>query len=145
MKKLIILAILAIPLGAYAWESFMDKCISTWIGYPLNSVIKKWGYPDQEKSIAGKKLYIWETVDYDYNSVVTENGFSITSTDKKGRDTTFFIGSETPQLEYCKKTLEVDNEGIIINGQWTGNACPKFYFVGKKYVNPENDTWSKNK
>ena len=142
MKKLILISLLLIPLSAFAWESFMDKCIKSWIGYPLNSVINKWGYPDQEKNIAGRQLYIWET--YDYDSDNTTGGFSITSTDKKGRETTFSSGG-VPQVEYCKKTLETDQNGIIINGQWTGNACPNFYVVGKKLVNPENNEWAKRK
>lgn len=138
MKKILIISLLIVPLGAYAWESFMDKCIQSWIGYPLDAVIKKWGYPDNEQNIAGKKLYIWETVDYD---VDTDSGWSISSTDKKGRETIFSSGG-VPKIEYCRKTLETDEKGIIVNGQWKGNDCPKFYLVGKKYVNPANDEWA---
>ena len=140
MKKLIIISILLISLSSYAWESFMDKCIQSWVGYPLDSVIKKWGYPDEEKNIAGKKLYIWETIDYDTDTTV--GGFSISSTDKKGRETVFSSGGEAV-LEYCKKILETDNNGIVTDGHWKGNDCPKFYALGKKFVNPLNDPWAK--
>lgn len=143
MKKFILISLLIIPLSASAWEFFMDKCIQSWIGYPLDSVIKNWGYPDQEKNIAGKKLYIWETYDYD-TDIVPGSGFSIVSTDKKGRETIFTSGGET-KLEYCRKTLETDDNNIIINGQWKGNDCPQFYMVGKKLVNPANDEWAKRK
>lgn len=143
MKKFIIISsLLLIPLSAYAWESFMDKCIQSWIGYPLDSVINKWGYPDQEKNIAGKKLYVWETYDYDTDNTV--GGFSISSTDKKGRETTFSSGGQVIP-EYCIKTLETDKNGIIVSGHWKGNDCPKFYLVGKKYVNPANDEWTAKK
>ena len=140
MKKLIIISILLISLSAYAWESFMDKCIHSWVGYPLDSVIKKWGYPDEEKNIAGKKLYIWETIDYDTDTTV--GGFSVSSTDKKGRETVFSSGGEAV-LEYCKKILETDNNGTIIDGHRKGNDCPKFCTLGKKFVNPLNDPWAK--
>ena len=141
MKKFILVCFLLIPLSACAWESFMDKCIKSWIGYPLDSVMERWGYPDSEKNIAGKKLYIWETYDTDVDYI---GGTSITTTDNKGRETTFSMGG-VPQTEYCIKTLETDNNNIVVNGQWKGNDCPKFYMLGKKYVNPANDQWAKNK
>ena len=143
MKKLLLFFLLFITTSANAWERYMDKCIASWIGYPLESVIKRWGYPDQEKVIAGKKLYIWETYDYDTN-VSPAGGFSVTSIDKKGRETIFSAGGETV-IDYCRKTLEVNNNNIVINGEWKGNDCPQFYTFGKKFVNPQNDEWAKKK
>ena len=133
MKKLIILLILFIPLSASAWETFMDKCIKTWIGYPLDSLIKQWGYPDEEKNIAGKKLYVW--VDYDYDTDTNVGGISISKTDKKGRETVFSMGGETV-VNYCKKTIETDENNVIINGSWKGNNCPVLY--GGRLMNPQN-------
>ncbi len=131
------------PLSAIAWESFMDRCIGSWIGYPLDSVIKKWGYPEYEKNIAGKKLYVWETYDYD-TDVVEGTGMTITSTDSKGRETSFTSGGQL-KVEFCRKILEVDKNNTIVGGQWEGNDCPKFYVLGKKYVNPENNVWENKK
>ncbi len=141
MKKFLIITLLLTPISAFAWESFMDKCIQSWSGYPLDSVIKKWGYPEYERNIAGKKLYVWETYDYD-SDVIPGTGMSISATDSKGRETTFTSGGQV-KLEFCRKTLEVDNNNKIIGGHWEGNDCPKFYFVGKKFVNPENNEWAK--
>ena len=121
----------------------MDKCIKSWIGYSLDSVIKKWGYPEYEKNIAGKKLYVWETYDYD-TEVVEGTGLTITTTDKKGRETSFSSGGQL-KVEFCKKILEADNNNMIVGGHWEGNDCPKFYVVGKNFVNPENDEWAKKK
>ena len=146
MKKIIlslILLLLIVPLSSNAWELFMDKCIKSWIGYPLDSVIKSWGYPDYEKNIAGKKLYIWETYDYS-TDIIPDSGMSITSTDKKGNETPFSLGEQT-RIEYCKKILETNDNGIIINGQWSGNSCPMFYIGSKKLVNPENNEWETKK
>jgi hypothetical protein len=140
VKKFIIISLLLLPLSAFAWESFMDKCIASWVGYPLDSVIKKWGYPNYEKSIAGKKLYVWEEFDYDVDT--DRGGWSIVATDKKGRETTFSSGG-VPVVEYCRKTLETDENNLIINGHWEGNDCPKFYLAGKKFVNPANNEWAR--
>ena len=143
MKKYIVILLLALPVAAYGWESFMDKCIQSWIGYPLDSVIKKWGYPNYERSIAGKKLYVWETFDYDVDTD-KGGGWVISKTDKKGRETTFTTGG-VPVVEYCRKTLETDDNNNIVNGHWEGNDCPKFYMIGKKYVNPANDEWARRR
>jgi len=134
MKKYILIILLLFSSSAYAWETYMDKCIKSWIGYPLDAMIKQWGYPEEEKSIAGKKLYIW--VDYDYDTDANAGGISISSTDKKGRETVFSIGGE-PVVNYCKKTIEVDENNVITNGSWKGNSCPLLY-GGKKLMNPQN-------
>ena len=132
-----------IPSFAYGRESFMDKCIGSWVGYPLDSVIQKWGYPEEEKIIAGKKLYVWMT--YDYNSEVVEGtGITISSTDKKGNQTSFTTGGQL-KIDFCRKILEADKNNIILNGQWEGNYCPRFYWLGKKLVNPENNEWENKK
>lgn len=143
MKKLIVLCFLLIPLSAFAWESFMDKCIQSWVGYSLDSVIKKWGYPNYERSIAGKKLYVWETIDYD-SDVIEGTGITISATDKKGRETSFTAGGQL-KMEFCRKTLEIDDNNKVVNGQWEGNDCPKFYLIGKKYINPANNEWENKK
>lgn len=140
MKKILIISLLLVPLSAYGWEPFMNKCIETWIGYPLDSVMQKWGYPNMEREIAGKKLYVWE--EYDYDTDTQYGGYTISSTDSKGRETSFTSGG-TPKLEFCRKTLEVNENKFVVNGHWEGNACPKFYLIGKKFVNPQNNPWDK--
>ena len=120
--------------AAYAWENYMDRCIKSWIGYPLDALIKQWGYPDEEKNFAGKKLYVW--IDYDYDTNTNAGGFSVSSTDRKGRETVFSVGGEAV-VDYCKKTIEVNENNIIINGSWKGNDCPILY-GSKKLMNQQN-------
>ena len=133
MKKIILISILLTATCAYGWEAFMDRCIKSWIGYPLDAMIKQWGYPDEEKNVAGKKLFIW--IDYDYNNNRNSSGISISSTDKKGNKTVFSVGGENI-ADFCKKTIETDENNIIINGSWKGNSCPLLY--GSKLMNPQN-------
>lgn len=134
MKKFILICLLLVSTSAYAWETYIDKCIKSWVGYPLDALIKQWGYPEEEKSIAGKKLYIW--IDYDYDTNTNASGISISKTDTKGRETVFSIGGETI-VDYCKKTIEVDENNVILNGSWKGNNCPLLY-GWKKLMNPQN-------
>ncbi len=102
-------------------ESFMSKAMKTWVGYPLDSVIKAWGYPDDERIIAGKHLYYWGTIP----TVVTvyDNG-----------------SSSTPK--YCQKIFAVDDSNIINDWDWKGNNCPFSYKLSKFLVNPKNDVWA---
>ena len=139
MKKIILISLLLLPLSAHAFEPFMDKCIRSWIGYPLDSVIYKWGYPKYDKNIAGKKLYVWETYE---ETIDYSGGFTVSTKDKKGNETSYTSGG-VPKLEYCIKTLEVNNDNTVVGGHWEGNGCPYFYFIGKKLVNPQNNPWAK--
>ena len=143
MKKFIIVCLLLFPLAAYAGNSFMDKCVKSWIGYSLDSVTKSWGFPEYEKNIAGKKLYVWETYDYD-SEIIEGSGMTISSKDSRGNETSFTMGGKV-KVEYCKKIVEVDSNNIVTDAHWEGNDCPRFYVVGKKFVNPANDEWAKKK
>lgn len=133
MKKFVLICLLLTTTCAYGWETFMDRCIKSWIGYPLDTMIKQWGYPDEEKNVAGKKLFIW--IDYDYNNSRNIGGVSISSTDKKGNETVFSMGGENI-VDFCKKTIETDENNIIINGSWKGNSCPLLY--GSNLMNTQN-------
>jgi hypothetical protein len=60
----------------------MEKALDSWIGFPVEKVIQTWGYPDEEKTVAGHKLYVWgkpttldapfcsRTLEVDENNVV---------------------------------------------------------------------------
>lgn len=100
----------------------MDKIMSSWKGESLDTVIDHWGYPTNEKTIAGKKLYYWEVSKY----IINTNSQGV-----YGRELT------------CNRILEFDENNKVTKWQWNGNKCPGTYFRGKKYVNPNNDPWKK--
>ena len=146
MKKIIFLSVYFILTTniLYAGEAFMDKALGSWIGYPLDSVIKSWGYPDNQQTIAGKNIYIWEERS-EYQDSSYER--STVKTDKKGRTyvDTYSSGGSTHEL-VCRKIIEVNSDDIISGYSYKGNACPgAYYFVGKKLVNPDNDEWKQKK
>ena len=125
-------------------EPFMDKALSSWVGYPVDAIIKSWGYPDSQQNIAGKNVYIWEERNTYQQSTYEK---STVKTDKKGRTyvDTYTSGGGTTEY-YCKKIIEVNSDNIISGYSYKGNACPAaYYFVGRKLVNPDNDAWKKNK
>jgi len=145
MKKYVLLLVVFISMAEVCHsEPFMDKALSSWIGYPLKSIINAWGYPDSQQTIAGQNIYIWEE-----RSTMRESTYerSYVKTDKKGRTyvDSYTSGGGTTDF-YCRKIIEVDAKDNITGYKYKGNACPAaYYFVGKKLVNPDNDEWKQRK
>lgn len=121
MKKFIIITILMFYFSSssYAAVDFMGKMMDSWIGYSTDEVISAWGYPDEEKVVANRKLLIWDRSSYNTN-------------------TTYLIN-------YCQRTLEVNNKNIVKSWEYKGNNCPVSYLVNAGWVNPKNDPWKKKK
>lgn len=126
MKKLLlvvfILTIYPTVASAIGTKDTMKRIMDSWIGENLETVIEHWGYPTDEKTIAGKKLYYW-----------TISSYSVT-----GNQSYVYGGEAT-----CSRILEVDKNNNVIKWQWSGNSCPITYFTGKKFVNPNNNPWRK--
>lgn len=126
MKKflIVIFVITFFPTVSFAigTKDTMQRIMDSWIGENLETVIDHWGYPTQEKTIAGKKLYYWINSSYNVsgNQYVVYGGESI-----------------------CNRILEVDKNNNVIKWQWEGNSCPATYITGKKFVNPNNNPWRK--
>ena len=68
MKKILIsiLAVIMIQPMSFAigTKSTMGKIMDSWLGEHINTVMDSWGYPSQEKEIAGRKLYYWINSSY---------------------------------------------------------------------------------
>ncbi len=139
MKKvlsiLLLLLMTTISTFAFGVDSTMTVVMDSWKGCHIDKVIDRWGYPTEEKTVAGHKIYIWKT-----ERVVTSDEYSTTKqhTDKKGRTyyTTQTYGGDT-QVYTSERILEVDDNNIVTRGRWGGNDLP-FTFVGvaKQWLNP---------
>ena len=101
----------------------MDGIMQSWVGAHVDEVIGQWGYMDEEKTIAGKKLYVWHYTKQGFiagtshtrGSVDPDTGsYSSTTTTSPGG---VFYGS-------CTRILEVDKKNIVASWQWHGNNCP---------------------
>lgn len=101
-------------------KDFMSKALNSWVGYTIDDVIAVWGYPKEEKKIAGRNLVYW---------TYSEPYFSANDY--------YAVGGQA----YCNRILEIDKNKKIISWQYEGNACPNYYFTGKSIVNPKNNEW----
>lgn len=99
----------------------MDGVMASWMGAPLDEVIDRWGYPDRERQVAGRKLFEWDrNVSVFVPSTTTGTVSNYGNTSYVDASTTgggLLNGS-------CRRTIEVDSRNIVVGTQWAGNNCP---------------------
>ena len=139
MKKIlsVLLFMLFTTISTFAFgvDSTMSTVMDSWKGCHIDKVIDRWGYPTDEKTFAGHKVYIWKT-----ERTVTSSEYTTTKphTDKKGRTyyTTETHGGNT-QVYTAERILEVDENNMVVRGRWSGNDLPfTFMGVAKEWLNP---------
>ena len=139
MKKIlmILLALLCTIISVFAFgvDSTMATVMDSWKGCHIDRVIDRWGYPTDEKTIAGHKLYIWKT-----ERTVTNDGYSTTREHQDSKGRTYYTTETTnasTEVRTTERILEVDENNVVIKGKWSGNDLP-FTFVGiaKEWLNP---------
>lgn len=141
MKKLLcLLSLFTISATMVFAESFNEKMLNSWVGYSINDVIDRWGFPTKEKTIADRHVYIWTKSRKVY---VPRNSYGTTY--KYGNVSSRNSSSSGGYYETysCTRSFEVDKDNMIINGFYEGNDCFSTYLLGKKLVNPQNDLWQK--
>lgn len=79
---------------------FMDKVMASWVGASLDGAIRQWGFPDDEKTIAGRHIFIW-------------------------LDDAGGVGN----LANCERILQVNSKQVVIATDYKGINCP-FMAVG---------------
>jgi hypothetical protein len=114
--------ILALTLaGCSGGAGTMDRIMHSWDGAPLDAVIAQWGYPHQEQTIAGHKLYRW-FYDKSFAVPATTTGTMTTV------GNTAFLNATTSGggtiSGQCVRTLEVNEQNVVIRWEWSGNNCP---------------------
>ena len=139
MKKflsvLLVLLCAAISVFAFGVDDTMSKVMDSWKGCHIDQVIDRWGYPTDEKTIAGHKLYIWKT-----ERTVTTDGYSTTKERKDSKGRTYYTTETTngsTEVYTAERIIEVDDNNIVIKGRWSGNDLPfTFMGVAKDWLNP---------
>ena len=133
----ILLALLCTTISVFAFgvDSTMATVMDSWKGCHIDKVIDRWGYPTDERTIAGHKLYIWKT-----ERTVTNDGYSTTREHKDSKGRTYYTTETTnasTEIRTTERILEVDENNIVTKGKWSGNDLP-FTFVGiaKEWLNP---------
>lgn len=138
MRKIFVLVLIFLlaPINAQAFgiKKTMAEIMDSWVGAPINSVINHWGYPTNEKTMAGKTLYYW-----DWEYTVRNPAYTNAQANTYGNTTNinaYTYGGGTRNV-YCNRILEVNDSGKVVSWQWSGNNCPytkvRLY---KEWMNP---------
>jgi len=99
-----------------------------YLGRHVDEAIRSYGYPTQERHVAGRKVYSWQV----QNSMMVPNYTTSTTTGTVGRypvyGTTQQYGAPTIHQMSCQLDLEVDGAEIVSNYSWAGHlgACGLF-------------------
>ena len=137
MKKMVILALVALAVSGCSTVKYVNKHMATLNGQHINKVIEVIGYPHQEQVIAGKKLYIWNssgttnTVTPVFSStrgsaVINPYSLNNRTYGTYNQSTTAYVPST--RHEKCVVTVEVDDAGIVLNSRTNGTrrGCKRF-------------------
>ena len=120
-------AVLTTMLGGCASGAFgvMDGIMSSWAGASTDEVMLQWGYPHEERKIAGKTLLVWQrNVQLTMPATATTIGTAnrIGSTNYYSGTTTVSGGGVSNWA--CVRILEISDQNKVISWQWEGNNCP---------------------
>ena len=99
----------------------MDRVMRSWEGAPLDAVIAQWGYPHQEQTMAGHKLYRW-FYNKSFAMPATTSG-TVTTVGNTAFMNATTTGGGTINGQ-CVRTLEVNEQNVVIRWEWGGNNCP---------------------
>jgi len=111
-------AVMFCAFGAVACTTAtMTGIMDSWLGAPLDEAIAQWGYPDEERQVAGHHLYVWHH---------DKSGPTLSSTTGSVSSTGFFSATTlgTGSRWECTRILEVDATDHVVSYQWEGNNCP---------------------
>lgn len=89
------ITLLSLALAGCASGGAMTGIMSSWRGASLDQAVAQWGYPIEERNVAGKRLVVW--------------GGAAQS-----------VGT----VWQCTRILEVDGANTVVGWQWEGNNCP---------------------
>lgn len=115
----------------------MDGIMHSWVGSSVDDVIARWGYPDGERTVAGKNLLVWSEDMQLALPTTTQTSGNITVFGNQalynGASTTTGGGISNWN---CTRIVEVNKANKVVAVDWKGNNCP--FMEAAKY-----STWRK--
>lgn len=102
-------------------------------GQPIQSMVEHLGYPQNERTVIGQKIYTWERtrqITYTVPDSAYTSGTIVTRDGRIGRFSGFTdtYRSRTDQL-HCKLEVFVDAADRIQNTTWNGNTGGCRYYA----------------
>jgi hypothetical protein len=132
MTRALFLALLSLMITGCAskgqpGESAMDTIIKSWLGEHVERVVDQWGIPDGEQKIMGRTIYVWGgTTGYATHTFQPPPAYGLSNS----YSTSTAVG--------CTRKLEVNDNGTVVAGGYSGNDCCWATIAGqcKAWLNP---------
>ena len=137
MKKMVILALVALVVSGCSTITYMNRALGTVQGKNINVLIDIMGLPNAEQVIAGRRAFIWNN-ESTVNTVTpvfstTQGSVIANSTSLNNRSygtynqsTTAYV--PTTRRSSCTITVEVDDAGTILKSHTHGTrrGCNRY-------------------
>jgi hypothetical protein len=116
--------LLALALAGCTSFSVLDREMPKLVGQPIDVAVQKLGFPNNEQTIMGQKVYTWNTSQSSFSVVPTTSVTTAYVGTVPVQATTTSFTTEDSSLS-CVLRLIVDDKGIIRRYTYTGNngAC----------------------
>jgi len=138
-SKILISFFSLIALSSCSSTKTMNGIMSSWVGSNIDQVIDQWGFPNEEKSINGRKVFIWHHSKQYYLPQTSSTTGTVNPYTGSFNATTYGGGGQTI-FGYCDRTLEVDDKKVVKSWEWRGNNCPFAEWMEYKYWRNKNLT-----
>lgn len=111
--------------GCSGGNGVMDGIMASWLDASADEVISQWGYPDAERTVAGRQLLIWsrDVQLYMPPTANTSGNMSVYGNTGYYNQTTTFSGGGVSNWN-CTRILEINQRNIVVRTDWRGNNCP---------------------
>lgn len=96
----------------------MDHAMATWKGAPLEEVVDRWGYPDEDKVVAGHRLIVWHRESTRYRPTT-----EFTTGYVRGAPVPVTVRYWERVRSSCSRMVEIDRAERVIGWQWKGDDC----------------------
>ena len=100
-----------------------DEVVNARTGQSLEQVIADWGFPTDERTVAGRRLVVWEESELSYDNV-PKVGISLPIGDRGSVSAT--VPLSNPEELTCRRVLQINSAEQVVAASLEGNDCPYF-------------------
>jgi len=122
MRRWLLVMVFLVMAGCTSF-SVLEQEFPKFKGKPVSNLVDRWGYPNAEQSIMGRKVYIWSTSgSYPSTTPTITTGY-VGSVPVTITNTTLASTNQS-----CTVRVFVDAQDIVTAGDYDGNNGACFYF-----------------
>ncbi|MDH7975936.1 hypothetical protein QH494_27470 [Sphingomonas sp. AR_OL41] len=118
IKRLVPLC--AVVLAGCTTFSNIDEGMTALVGQPIDAAVDKLGYPTNQVTVGGKKIYTWGRSYISSIPSLTTSNVNGTVNGRNYSGTVTTTGSQPVEM-YCTLRFITDQNDVIVDYNWAGN------------------------